>query len=174
MHWTSLISKKNTPWIWLTNQSSCRVFLRQNLEQIVKTVNCPVRLQPFFFFKTIHSKNNVIGKMKLLALTASVPAFLSSCAGAPSPSNANANVGESQLLQRAQSENTLQHVRRDFCLRPGKCSWWNSGTCEKHCGGTGLQQFGHMEGCGWGRKKCCCTEFYGWPLGNKIDYSWKM
>jgi hypothetical protein len=49
----------------------------------------------------------------------------------------------------------LALMRRAQCKSPSGCSWFNSGQCEHWCGGHEL--FSHMQGCGWLRKRCCCT-----------------
>ena len=46
-------------------------------------------------------------------------------------------------------------VAREKCYHPGECGWTNSGQCEYHCDGYG--GFMYMQGCGWGRKRCCCA-----------------
>lgn len=46
-------------------------------------------------------------------------------------------------------------VAREQCFHPGECGWANSGQCEYHCDGYG--GFMYMQGCGWGRKRCCCA-----------------
>jgi len=50
-------------------------------------------------------------------------------------------------------------VGREQCRHPGGCGWLNSGQCEEHCDGYG--GFEYMQGCGWGRKRCCCAEASG-------------
>jgi hypothetical protein len=44
---------------------------------------------------------------------------------------------------------------RAQCKSPSKCSWFISGQCEYWCGGH--EKYSHMQGCGWKRKRCCCT-----------------
>ena len=45
---------------------------------------------------------------------------------------------------------------RGQCYHPSECKWTNSGQCEYHCDGYG--GFMYMQGCGLGRKRCCCGE----------------
>ncbi|KAH8887975.1 hypothetical protein GQ53DRAFT_749324 [Thozetella sp. PMI_491] len=45
---------------------------------------------------------------------------------------------------------------RSTCLNPGVCSWGESGQCEWWCNNHG--GFKVMQGCGWGRKRCCCNK----------------
>ena len=45
---------------------------------------------------------------------------------------------------------------REQCFHPSECKWTNSGQCEYHCDGYG--GFMYMQGCGWGRKRCCCAK----------------
>ncbi|ELQ38259.1 hypothetical protein MCOR27_004493 [Pyricularia oryzae] len=47
-------------------------------------------------------------------------------------------------------------VAREQCFHPGECGWTRSGQCEYHCDGYG--GFMYMQGCGWGRKRCCCAK----------------
>jgi hypothetical protein len=47
-------------------------------------------------------------------------------------------------------------VTREQCFHPGECGWAQSGQCEYHCDGYG--GFMYMQGCGWGRKRCCCAK----------------
>ena len=133
----------------------------QTKSSTCSTVNCLVRHRFFSCcstYKAIRSKKNAIGNMKILALTAIGLSLLSSCAGAPSPSNANSDDDKSQVSQRTNSENTI--AARDYiCVKPSNCSWSLSGKCEKYCGydsSTGHSKFTHTKGCGWGRKQCCC------------------
>lgn len=49
-----------------------------------------------------------------------------------------------------------QPQTREVCYRPGTCGWFESGQCEKWCYDYG--GFQYMQGCKWGRKRCCCVE----------------
>jgi hypothetical protein len=50
--------------------------------------------------------------------------------------------------------------------RGASCSWNNSGKCEKHCG---QRFFSKMEGCGWGKKRCCCHGEFDWQVEEKKE-----